>query len=79
MELIPTDSFKTIGKNPTQIFPPFLTVINCHFFQMRSITPGEKLNFETPTLIMTSGLDGIPGTWNFKRLRDSVLKCSECI
>ena len=28
------------------------------------ITPGEKLNFETPTLIMTSGLDGIPGISN---------------
>ena len=25
------------------------------------INPGEKLNFETPTLIMTSGLDGVPG------------------
>ena len=25
------------------------------------ITPGEKLNFEVPTLVMTSGLDGIPG------------------
>jgi len=34
------------------------------FVQEYCITPGEKLNFEVPTLIMTSGLDGIPGISN---------------
>ena len=28
------------------------------------ITPGEKLNFETPILLLTAGLDGIPGISN---------------
>ena len=36
------------------------------FVQEYCITPGEKLNFEVPTLIMTSGLDGIPGNETLK-------------
>ena len=31
------------------------------FIREYCITPGEKLNFETPTLIISAGLDGIPG------------------
>ena len=31
------------------------------FIDEYCITPGEKLNFETPTLILTTGLDSVPG------------------
>ena len=31
------------------------------FIREYCITPGEKLNFETPTLIISAGLDGVPG------------------
>ena len=39
------------------------------FVQEYCITPGEKLNFEVPTLIMTSGLDGIPGNASHETLK----------
>ena len=39
------------------------------FVQEYCITPGEKLNFEVPTLIMTSGLDGIPGNTSHETLK----------
>lgn len=31
--------------------------------QEYAITPGQKLPFETPTLIISAGLDGIPGKY----------------
>ena len=34
------------------------------FIREYCITPDEKLNFETPTLIISAGLDGIPGKRN---------------
>ena len=40
------------------------------FVQEYCITPGEKLNFEVPTLIMTSGLDGIPGNFKGQKIED---------
>merc|ERR1712241_400700 len=46
------------------------------FVQEYCITPGEKLNFEVPTLIMTSGLDGIPGISN-TGLKSSWNSCPE--
>ena len=47
------------------------------FLDYYCITPGEKLNFETPTLIVSVGYDNTPGSAlkNLKqvlaRLRDS--------
>lgn len=33
------------------------------FIEQYCITPGEKLSFETPTLVIAAGMDGIPGIY----------------
>ena len=37
------------------------------FIQNYCITPGEKLPFATPTLVISSGLDSVPGNQYFNR------------